>query len=104
MNQKELIREVVSRVNVDIENSKDKFTQTEILKVLTAVEDIVVEQVRLEDEVKVFPGVVFKGEVKPASTARNPRTGEEVAVPEKLACKVHITGLFKDKINSTDED
>lgn len=95
MNQKEMIKEISARTEL---------TQVTINKVLEAMEDIVVEQVRSGDEVKVFPGVVFRGEVKPAGVARNPRTGEEVKTPEKMVCKVHMTGSFKNKIANEDEE
>ena len=80
-------------------STKTGFSQKDISTVMDAFDEVLVEELRKGEKIKVVQGVSFESYVKPASVARNPKTGEEVAVPEKMTCKVKVTPTFKNKLN-----
>ena len=53
-----------------------------------------------EEEVKVFNGLTLGGVAKPACVKRNPKTGEDVQVPAKVAPKAKFGKFAKDSVNA----
>ena len=53
-----------------------------------------------ENEVKVFDGLTLVGVKKAACVKRNPLTGADVQVPEKIAPKAKFGKALKDAINA----
>ncbi|MEG2546357.1 MAG: HU family DNA-binding protein [Niameybacter sp.] len=83
---------------VKVLSEKLETTQKNAKEVLGVVEDSIVEVMAKEDELSLSIGK-FIGVDKAASTARNPKTGEEVEVPAKRTCKFRAGKAMKDGIN-----
>ena len=76
------------------------FTQKDVKAVLDAAQTVAYEAMSKEDEVKVFEGLTLVGFKKEACVKKNPRTGEDVQVPEKIAPKAKFGKFAKDSINA----
>lgn len=63
-------------------NHKSNVPYDQIFRVLSAMDEVILEVIANEDSVRFSWGII-KGVCKPAQTARNPKTGETVDVPEK---------------------
>ena len=70
----------------------DKTTAAAVLK---AFEDVVVAGVTKGDKIALTGFLTFQRVSKPATTARNPRTGETVPVAAKDVPKVSVGATFK---------
>jgi len=66
---------------------------------LKAFEEVVLASVTAGDKIALTGFVSFEQVAKKATTARNPRTGESVAVKAKKAPKVSIGATFKKTVN-----
>lgn len=86
----EFIAQVAAQADVD------KTTATNVVK---AFEDTVLASVAKGDKVALTGFVSFEQVSKKATTARNPRTGEEVKVKAKKAPKVTVGATFKKVAN-----
>ena len=76
------------------------YTQKDVKAVLDAAGTIAYAEMKKEEEVKVFNGLTLGGVAKPACVKRNPKTGEDVQVPEKIAPKAKFGKFAKDSINA----
>ena len=76
------------------------FTQKDVKAVLDAAQTVAYEAMANEEEVKVFDGVTLVGIKKAACVKRNPLTGADVQVPEKIAPKAKFGKAIKDAINA----
>ena len=76
------------------------FTQKDVKAVLDAGQTILYGEMKNEQEVKVFDGLTLVGVKKPACVKRNPLTGADVQVPEKIAPKAKFGKFAKDSINA----
>lgn len=76
------------------------YTQKDVKAVLDAAQTIAYEAMAKEEEVKVFDGLTLTGVRKPACVKRNPLTGQDVNVPEKVAPKAKFGKAAKDAINA----
>lgn len=74
----------------------DKTTAASVVK---AFEETVLASVAKGDKVALTGFVSFEQVAKKATTARNPRTGEEVKVKAKKAPKVSVGATFKKVAN-----
>ena len=70
----------------------DKTTAAAVLK---AFEDVVLAGVTKGDKIALTGFLTFQQVSKPATTARNPRTGESVPVKAKDVPKVSVGATFK---------
>lgn len=75
------------------------YTQKDVKAVLDAAQTVTYEAMEKEEEVKVFDGLTLVGVRKPACVKRNPLTGENVNVPEKVAPKAKFGKAAKDAVN-----
>ena len=91
MNRTELVREIASKCG---------YTQKDVKAVLEAAQEIAYTAMAKEEEVKLFEGLTLVGQHKDATTARNPMTGEEIQVPEKVAPKAKWGKFAKDFLNA----
>lgn len=91
MNKAELIKAISAEMGK---------TQKEIKEVLEATQKVVYEEMANEGEVKLFDGLTLIGQKKPACVKRNPLTGEDVNVPEKIAPKAKWGKAAKDTVNA----
>jgi DNA-binding protein HU-beta len=90
MNKDALARAVASKLEVSIKDGK---------AVVDAVFEAALEGIETHDEVSLGSlGKLTKVD-KPARTARNPKTGEEVAVPAKTGVKFKPSKLIKESVN-----
>lgn len=90
MNRTELVREIATKCG---------YTQKDVKAVLDAAQTVAYETMAKEEEVKVFDGLTLVGVRKPACVKRNPLTGENVNVPEKVAPKAKFGKAAKDAVN-----
>lgn len=87
---------------IDIVNAlKDKRNVSKDIatEIVDQVIDIIKSGVKEDGEVDIFGFVKFTNVHKEAGTARNPRTGEIVDVPEKNVPKAKFSKIFKDFLN-----
>ena len=90
-NKTEFIKEVATATG---------FTQKDVKAVLEAAQTVAYAEMAKEEEVKVFDGLTLVGVGKPACVKRNPKTGEDVQVPAKVAPKAKFGKFAKDSINA----
>ena len=76
------------------------FTQKDVKAVLEAAQTVVYAEMAKEEEVKLFDGLTLVGVKKAACVKRNPLTGADVQVPEKIAPKAKFGKALKDAINA----
>ena len=76
------------------------YTQKDVKAVLDAAQTVAYEAMAKEEEVKVFEGLTLVGVKKAACVKRNPLTGADVQVPEKVAPKAKFGKAIKDAINA----
>lgn len=76
------------------------YTQKDVKAVLDAAQTIAYETMAKEEEVKVFDGLTLTGVRKPACVKRNPLTGQDVNVPEKVAPKAKFGKFAKNTVNA----
>ena len=76
------------------------FTQKDVKAVLDAAQTIAYEAMAKEEEVAIFEGLKLIGVKKAACVKRNPLTGADVQVPEKIAPKAKFGKAIKDAINA----
>ncbi len=86
----ELVAKVAAQADVD---------KTTAANVLKAFEETVLASVAKGDKIALTGFVSFQQVSKPATTARNPRTGQAVKVKAKKAPKVTIGATFKKVAN-----
>ena len=75
------------------------FTQKDVKTVLESAQTVVYAEMAKEEEVKVFDGLTLVGVGKPACVKRNPKTGEDVQVPAKIAPKAKFGAVAKRIVN-----
>lgn len=76
------------------------YTQKDVKAVLEAAQEVTYGAMAKEEEVKIFDGLTLSGVRKAACVKRNPLTGEDVNVPEKVAPKAKFGKAAKDAVNA----
>ena len=71
-------KDIVMRVS-----NETNLTQQDVKKIVKKTLDIILESLERSDTVELRNFGVFKVKVRRGRIGRNPRTGQEVAVPEK---------------------
>ena len=71
-------KDIVMRVS-----NETNLTQQDVKRIVQKTLDIILESLERADTVELRNFGVFKVKVRRGRIGRNPRTGEEVAVPEK---------------------
>lgn len=87
---------------IDIVNSlKDtrSISKADAAEIVDQVIDIMKNGVKADGELDIFGFLKITKAHKDAGTARNPRTGETVNIPEKNVPKVKFSKTFKDFLN-----
>ena len=88
----------MNRTDLAKENSnrlEDEVTPAKVAKILTTLEDVVLEEVKSGTKVSLPGFVAFEKAEREARTYRNPRTGEPLEAP--ATSYVKISGLSKVK-------
>ncbi|AUN95896.1 DNA-binding protein HU [Pseudazoarcus pumilus] len=90
MNKTELIERVAARTAL---------SKARVAEVLDAQRDVLVEALHEEGEA-VLPGLgKIKAAPRAARTARNPRTGDPVQIPERIAARFSAGKALVDALN-----
>lgn len=74
-------------------------TKADATRALDAMQKGVTEGLKNEGKVTLTGFVTFTAKDKPASTARNPRTGETINVPARTAVTIKAGSKLKDALN-----
>ena len=91
MNKTELVKAIATETG---------YTQKDVKAVLETAQTIVYATMAKEEEVKLFDGLTLTGIRKPACVKKNPLTGQDVNVPEKVAPKAKFGKALKDAVNA----
>lgn len=91
MNKAELIKKVAEKSN---------YTETATADVVNHLLDEIIHQVSNGEKVTLADFGTFEPAYRAARAARNPRTGEPVDVPAKVAPTFKPFGNFKAAVNS----
>ena len=75
------------------------FTKADSTRALDAMMKGIVKGLKKEGKVAITGFCTFTAKKKAASTARNPRTGETVPVPARIAVTVKAGSKLKDELN-----
>ena len=74
-------------------------SKADATRALDAVMSGITKGLKKEKKVALTGFCTFTAKDKPASTGRNPRTGEPVAIPARTAVTVKIGSKLKDALN-----
>ena len=77
-----------------------EISKKEATEILDTVIDIIKTGVKEDGEVDLFGFVKISKIHKDATTARSPRTGEMIDVPEKDVPKAKFSSAFKNELNA----
>lgn len=83
---------------VDALATKLDSTKVDAEKYLSAVQEVIVDNVKAGNEVKLSGFASFRPDTQAARTVRNPATGDPINVPEKRVVKIRPLGKFKDSV------
>lgn len=90
----------MSKTNlVDFIAEEAGLTKADASRAYDAFVDGVVKGLKDEGKVTLTGFVTFTAKDKPASTARNPRTGETINVPARTAVTIKAGSKLKDALN-----
>lgn len=78
---------------------KEGMTKKEATEIVDALVDIMTEGLKEDKEVDIYGFVKLSVVHKEATTARNPKSGESIAVPAKEALKAKFSKKLKDAVN-----
>lgn len=74
-------------------------TKADATRALDAMMSGVIKGLKKEKKVALTGFVTFKAEKKPAKKGRNPRTGEVVDIPARVAVSIKAGSKLKDALN-----
>ncbi len=74
-------------------------TKADATRALDAMMKGITEGLKKEGKVTLTGFVTFTAKQKPAKTARNPRTGETVKIPARVAATIKAGSKLKDALN-----
>ena len=80
------------------------FTQKDVKAVLDAEQKIAYAEMAKEEEIKIFNGLTLAGQKKESCVKRNPQTGAEIQVPEKVVPKAKFGVVAKRIVNGEEYD
>lgn len=73
-------------------------------RVLNSLESTVIDAVRNDREVKISGFVAFESAVRSARTMKNPRTGEDLDVPEQKVVRVRTLSRLRNSLRDDSSD
>ncbi len=91
MNKSELVAAVAE---------KAEFTKKDAEKAVSGFVDVVTEALVKGEKVQLIGFGTFEAKARPARTARNPRTGEEIKIAASKAPVFKAGKALKDKVNT----
>ena len=78
---------------------KAELSKKDAEKALGAFVEVVTETLKAGDKVQLVGFGTFESKVRPARTARNPRTGEEIKIAASKTAAFKVGKGLKDSIN-----
>ena len=78
---------------------KAELSKKDAEKALTAFVDVVTESLKAGDKAQLVGFGTFESKDRPARTARNPRTGEEITIEASKTASFKVGKALKDAIN-----
>ena len=84
---------------VDFIAEETGLTKADSARALEAMMNGVVKGLKEEGKVTLTGFCTFAAEKKPAKEGRNPRTGETVQIPARVAAKIKAGSKLKDALN-----
>lgn len=90
MNKSELIVALAQKAEISKKDAE---------KVIAAFVDVVTETLKAGDKVQLVGFGTFESKERPARTARNPRTGEEIEIAASKTASFKVGKALKDSIN-----
>ncbi len=78
---------------------KAELSRKDAEKALSAFVDVITETLKAGDKVQLVGFGTFESKVRPARTARNPRTGEEIKIAATKTASFKVGKALKDSIN-----
>jgi len=85
---------------VDAVAKKTSLKKSEIESVIESTFDSILEALKAKEEVRLIGFGTFAVAKSKATTARNPRTGESISVPEKYKAKFRPGKVVTDALES----
>ncbi len=79
---------------------KAELSKKDAEKALTAFVEVVTETLKAGDKVQLVGFGTFESKARPARTARNPRTGEEITIEASKAVSFKAGKALKDEVNA----
>ncbi len=79
--------------------AKAELSKKDAEKALGAFVDVVTEALKNGDKVQLVGFGTFESKARPARTARNPRTGEEIKIEASKTASFKVGKALKDSIN-----
>jgi nucleoid DNA-binding protein len=92
MTKRELVIEVAKQLG---------FTQNDVSRVVQAAFDVITDSLAEGKRLEIRNFGVFEVKTRDARIGRNPRTGEEVPIPEKRVATFKPGKLIKEKVEDT---
>ena len=80
-------------------HEKAGLTKKDAEKALAAFVEIVTDSLKAGEKVQLVGFGTFESKERPARTARNPRTGEEITIPASKTASFKVGKALKDSIN-----
>ena len=78
---------------------KAELSKKDAEKALSAFVDVVTDALKAGDKVQLVGFGTFESKARPARTARNPRTGEEIKIAASKTAAFKVGKGLKDSIN-----
>ncbi len=78
---------------------KAELSKKDAEKALSAFVEVVTETLKAGDKVQLVGFGTFESKERPARTARNPRTGEEITIAASKTASFKVGKALKDSIN-----
>ena len=79
---------------------KAELSKKDAEKALGAFVEVVTETLKAGDKVQLVGFGTFESKVRPARTARNPRTGEEIKIDASKTASFKAGKALKDEVNA----
>lgn len=95
MKKIDFVRKIVEKYNNTFE---DGISQAKAKAFLEVLNDVVFENILDEDGVPILDSLKLTTMIKGPRTARNPKTGEAISVPQKRVPKAKFGKAFKEAV------
>jgi integration host factor subunit beta len=91
MTKRELVIEVAKQLG---------YTQNDVARVIQAAFDVITDSLAQGKRLEIRNFGVFEVKTRDARIGRNPRTGEEVPIPEKRVATFKAGKMIKEKVEN----